>query len=283
MSRWRGGLLPPADVLPGEAMGRPERPLDPAAGPVQAFAAELRLLRQQAGNPKYLQMQRQTGRSRTALAEAAGGDNLPTWETVEAYVRACGGDLARWQARWAQAHDALRSQRGQAAPQGIAASGPPRPPRASRFQRWLTAAAIAALLATAVPATLRGFRPASKVATVPPVIVVVQDKVATGRSGLVEALNPAYLSRKPIPSCATSGCEVPRSQLWSGVVLRATCQTQGAKMTNEDLASAGIARNKSGIISSLWYRCILPNGAAGYLSEVYVAAAYRGGQGLPAC
>jgi hypothetical protein len=66
-------------------------------------------------------------------------------------------------------------------------------------------------------------------------------------------------------------------------VLRATCQTRGAKMTNEDPASAGIARNKSGIISSLWYRCILPNRAAGYLSEVYVAAAYRGGQGLPAC
>jgi hypothetical protein len=264
-------------------MGRPERPLDPASGPVQAFAAELRLLRQQAGNPKYLQMQRQTGRSRTALAEAAGGDHLPTWETVEAYVRACGGDLARWQARWALARDALRSQRGQAAPEATAAVGPPRPPRASRFQRWLTAAAIAVLLATAVTATLRGFRTAAKVATVPPVIVVVQDKVATGRSGLAEAPNPAYLSSKPVPSCAAKGCEVPRSQLWSGVVLRATCQTRGAKMTNEDLASAGIARNKSGIISSLWYRCILPNGAAGYLSEVDVAAAYRGGQDLPAC
>lgn len=34
---------------PGGAMGRPERPLDPAAGPIQAFASELRLLRQQAG------------------------------------------------------------------------------------------------------------------------------------------------------------------------------------------------------------------------------------------
>ena len=121
-------------------MGRPERPLDPAAGPIQAFASELRRLRQQAGSPKYLQMQRRTGRSRTALAEAAGGDHLPTWDTVEAYVRACGGDLTQWQARWAQARDAVRSQRGQAAPQGIAAEDLPRSPRASRFQRWLTAA-----------------------------------------------------------------------------------------------------------------------------------------------
>jgi hypothetical protein len=130
---------------------------------------------------------------------------------------------------------------------------------------------------------VHGFRTAAKVATAPPVIVVVQDKVATGRSALVEAPTPAYLSSKPIPSCATEGCEVPRSQMWSGVVLRATCKIQGAKMTNEDPASAGIARNEGGIISSLWYWCILPNGAAGYLSEVYVAAAYRGGQGLPAC
>ena len=32
-----------------------------------------------------------------------------------------------------------------------------------------------------------------------------------------------------------------------------------------------------------WYWCALLNGAAGYLPEVYVAAAYRGGQGLPTC
>ena len=273
----------PPTFYPGEAMGRPERPLDPAAGPIQAFASELRRLRQQAGSPKYLQMQRRTGRSRTALAEAAGGDHLPTWDTVEAYVRACGGDLTRWQARWAQARDAIRSQRGQAAQQGIAAADLPRPPRASRFQRWLTAAAVAALLATTVTATLQGFGTAAKVSTTRPVIVVVQDKVATGRSALVEAPVPAYLSSKPIPSCAARGCEIPRTQMWSGVVLRATCKVLGAKMTNEDLASAGITRNTGGVVSSLWYRCVLPSGAAGYLSEVYVAAAYRGGQGLPAC
>ena len=54
-------------------------------------------------------------------------------------------------------------------------------------------------------------------------------------------------------------------------------------MTNEDRVSPGIARNENGFTSSLWYRCALPNGAAGYLSEVDVAPAYRGGQGLPTC
>ena len=69
----------------------------------------------------------------------------------------------------------------------------------------------------------------------------------------------------------------------SGTTLQVTCQIQGATMTNEDRASPGIARNRNGITSSRWYWCTLLNGAAGYLPEVYVAAAYRGGQGLPTC
>ncbi|HEY3259981.1 MAG TPA: helix-turn-helix transcriptional regulator, partial [Pseudonocardiaceae bacterium] len=92
-------------------MPRPERPLDPLAGPVQAFAAELRKLRAQAGNPKYLQMARLTGKSRTALSEAAGGDHLPTWETVEAYVTACGADPTLWRLRWEQVEDEVRQRR----------------------------------------------------------------------------------------------------------------------------------------------------------------------------
>ncbi|WP_216912752.1 hypothetical protein [Nocardia noduli] len=91
-------------------MPRPERPLDPSAGPIQAFAADLRKLRERAGNPKYLQMARVSGRSRTALAEAAGGYHLPTWETTEAYVTACGEAPASWRARWEDLHEAGRRQ-----------------------------------------------------------------------------------------------------------------------------------------------------------------------------
>lgn len=94
-------------------MSRTERPLDPSSGPAAAFAMQLRALRIAAGSPKYLQMARRTGRSRTALAEAAGGDHVPQWETVEAYVRACGGDPAEWTARWEQARAAAsRNARG---------------------------------------------------------------------------------------------------------------------------------------------------------------------------
>ena len=85
------------------------------------FATELRKLRVEAGSPKYLQMARRTGRSRTALAEAAGGDHLPTWETVDAFVRACGRDPAEWLARWEQVRDEVRADRSSDAPEPVAA------------------------------------------------------------------------------------------------------------------------------------------------------------------
>lgn len=53
-------------------MGRPERPIDPAAGPVPEFAAELRKLREQAGRPSYRELARRAGLSVTVLSEAAG-------------------------------------------------------------------------------------------------------------------------------------------------------------------------------------------------------------------
>ncbi|WP_280447093.1 helix-turn-helix domain-containing protein [Nocardia brasiliensis] len=92
-------------------MARPDRLLDPSNNLIHAFAAELRQLRAEAGNPKYLQMQRMSGRSRTALSEAAGGDHVPTWETTEAFVRACGGDVGAWLLKWESVQDQL-SQSG---------------------------------------------------------------------------------------------------------------------------------------------------------------------------
>ena len=60
----------------------------------------LRELRLRAGNPTYQAMARRTGRSRTALSEAAGGDVLPAWETVVAYVSFCGEDPDKWRLQW---------------------------------------------------------------------------------------------------------------------------------------------------------------------------------------
>ena len=81
-------------------MARTERPLDPDADPVQAFAADLRSLRERAGRPTYQAMARRAHRSSSSLSEAAGGRKLPTLDTTLAYVRTLGGDETAWARRW---------------------------------------------------------------------------------------------------------------------------------------------------------------------------------------
>ncbi|MEH0580288.1 nSTAND1 domain-containing NTPase [Streptomyces sp. B21-108] len=83
--------------------GRPESPLDPSAGPVARFAAELRKLRAAAGSPTYRVMAQRAGQGTSTLSQAAGGERLPTLPVVLAYVRACGGDPEEWEERWRQA------------------------------------------------------------------------------------------------------------------------------------------------------------------------------------
>ncbi|MFI0263083.1 helix-turn-helix domain-containing protein [Streptomyces sp. NPDC017056] len=84
-------------------MGRRELPLNPAAGPVQRFAHELRELRRQAGGITYRAMAHRTECSAPTLSRAASGEQLPSLPTVLAYAKACGGDAAEWEERWRRA------------------------------------------------------------------------------------------------------------------------------------------------------------------------------------
>ncbi|WP_405778434.1 hypothetical protein [Streptomyces sp. NBC_00859] len=84
-------------------MGRPERPLDPGAGPVQRFAYELRKLRGEAEGPTYRTMAAGGRYSAPTLSAAASGERLPTLPVALAYVAACGGDLGHWEQRWREA------------------------------------------------------------------------------------------------------------------------------------------------------------------------------------
>lgn len=81
-------------------MGRPERRIDPAAGPLAEFACDLRRLRDDAGRPTYRELARRANFSTTVLSEAAGGRTLPTLPVLRAYVRGCGGNVAEWEKRW---------------------------------------------------------------------------------------------------------------------------------------------------------------------------------------
>ncbi|QFU91753.1 hypothetical protein [Amycolatopsis sp. YIM 10] len=92
-------------------MGRRERPLDPDADPLQRFAFELRQLRSGAGGPSYRELARRAHYSVTALAEAAGGQILPSLAVTLAYVRACGGDPQEWETRYRDLAEELTSDR----------------------------------------------------------------------------------------------------------------------------------------------------------------------------
>ncbi|MFE0258310.1 hypothetical protein ACFWYS_46105, partial [Streptomyces sp. NPDC059010] len=84
-------------------MGRPERPVDPAAGPIPRLAHELRELRRAAGNPSYRSMADTAGFTAVTLSRAVDGTRLPSLAVLQGYVRACGGDAAEWEARWKEA------------------------------------------------------------------------------------------------------------------------------------------------------------------------------------
>src|SRR6266496_967159 len=101
--------------MEARVMPRPERSLDPAAGPVQMLAAELRDPRRRAGNPGYRELAAKTGYSVAALSNAAGGRSLPSLPVTLAFVRACGDDPAAWERRWRQASAERVASRGNGA------------------------------------------------------------------------------------------------------------------------------------------------------------------------
>ncbi|MEW9515023.1 helix-turn-helix domain-containing protein [Streptomyces bacillaris] len=73
---------------------------EPQKDKLVLFAARLRDLRVKAGSPPLAEMARRSGVSLAALSTAHGGRKLPTWRTVDGYVRACGAQSAPWRDRW---------------------------------------------------------------------------------------------------------------------------------------------------------------------------------------
>lgn len=100
--------------MPGQpGPGRAESELDPAAGPVPRFAAELRALRESAGKPTYRAMAQRTPYGVTALSQAAAGKQLPSRAVTLAYVKACGGDPVEWERRWREASAELAAEKAE--------------------------------------------------------------------------------------------------------------------------------------------------------------------------
>ncbi|MEU1457256.1 helix-turn-helix domain-containing protein [Streptomyces avermitilis] len=91
-------------------MGRhaKELPTEQADTCIVEFAAALRSLREQAGNPTLAEMASRAGISTASLSKAAGGHEIPSWRVTEAYVEACGHDPKSWRKRWENVRRATR-------------------------------------------------------------------------------------------------------------------------------------------------------------------------------
>ncbi|OLZ51151.1 hypothetical protein BS329_18090 [Amycolatopsis coloradensis] len=255
-------------------------------GALQQFALDLRKLREDAGSPKFLQMARRSGKSRTALSEASGGDHLPTWETVSAYVSACGEDPDPWLPRWEAVREELKERRVDkpaetTTPVRELADTPPRPKK--RIRRSLIGlAAVCAVVALVVLVFSDGpFGDGTPPAA--PAVLTVQNKIALGPRGLVEDSTSAYLSKRTIARCGAYGCKIDGTEFWSGAVLAVRCYARGTLMHNFDLTQSGARQNPDAVESDIWYRTAMPDGRTGWLSEIYVEPANRGGMGLPVC
>jgi hypothetical protein len=89
---------------------RQERPLDGGNTLLLRFAADLRLLRREAGGLTYRQLALRAHTSAASLSVAASGRRLPTLAVTTAYVEGCGGDVDAWQRRWHDVAAALAAQ-----------------------------------------------------------------------------------------------------------------------------------------------------------------------------
>jgi hypothetical protein len=109
-------------------MGRRENELQPGAGALARFAADLRGLRRTAGNSSYRDLAKRAHYSHNTLSTAASGRVLPSKAVTLAFVAACGGDRAAWQERWQQLEQELAGTSGAlTGREPFAVAGPPCP------------------------------------------------------------------------------------------------------------------------------------------------------------
>ncbi|MCR6484010.1 hypothetical protein M8542_14390 [Amycolatopsis sp. OK19-0408] len=224
---------------------------------------------------------------KSTISLACNGHTLPNRDLVRGVlskIGVAGEDLEHWLARYDRLANPDEPQ-----------TGAPPSPRVSRRTLGI-AAGLALLLAGGIwlwvalassPDGSSGDHSLAESATAlqgqPHSTLIVQNMYASGPSGLLEDRSPSYLSSRPVSRCANIGCKLPGTEMSTGAAITAVCHIQGELLTNADISSPGIKTNPNASASALWYEVIWPDGRRGYISEVYVAPAYRGGLALPPC
>jgi hypothetical protein len=116
------------------------------------------------------------------------------------------------------------------------------------------------------------------------VVIMVDNRMASGHRLLAENSRPAFLSTRPVADCRQRGCVARGGErIPSGTLLSATCVVHGEAVANASTDVPPAGDNPFTVDSDLWYRVKLPDGKPGYLPEALVVESERGGAGLAAC
>ncbi|HEY6886968.1 MAG TPA: NlpC/P60 family protein [Solirubrobacter sp.] len=137
---------------------------------------------------------------------------------------------------------------------------------------------------TPTPSTPAPSNPTPSTPAPAPRKVITVDNRVTNGAGMREDSTPARLNTKPWIRCSSRGCAIGGTERSSGGAYdAAVCQTSGERTTNGNDSSSADDANPERFESTRYYGVRLADGTFGYVSEVWIRAADRGGLGLPSC
>lgn len=118
---------------------------------------------------------------------------------------------------------------------------------------------------------------------VPRRLVIVDNRVTNGMQ-MREDPTPARLTTNPWVYCGRRGCNIAGTELVTGGTYdAAVCQAQGERTTNGNDHDSVDDANPERFESTRYYGVRLASGTFGYISEVWIRSADRGGLGLAGC
>lgn len=114
-------------------------------------------------------------------------------------------------------------------------------------------------------------------------VITIDNRVTNGAS-MREDSTPVRLTTKPWKNCGSRGCNIAGTERVSGQKYdAAVCQTTGERITNGNDHSSSDDTNPARFTSTRYYGVRLADRRFGYVSEIWIDKAFRGGLGLPQC
>lgn len=221
------------------------RPDTSTATEIEAFAAELRALRERPGSPSFRELARLTHFSASTLAEATAGRRLPTEPVVRAFAQGCGSDPEVWVERLRRAGQPVTSPAPAPPPTTDDAGADPAHAGRRRFgrvPRWTAEVAGAAVFLAA------GFAMAGTAASgrtsdisAPPAAVQPAALQATAPQATAlppDAVQPATDGSDPIKA----GCVLDAQLIDKSVLRQGNAEVGALELKFSSRCAAGWAR-----------------------------------------